>query len=477
MALATSREAQTEATASAGDPEVGRGRWISGWDPEHPVQWARFGRRTAQRNLRISVYAEFLGFGVFAMWSVVVPLLPEYGYSGSSVISDTQQFWLISIPTLVGATLRIPYSFLVPRLGGRNWTVISALLLLLPTIGLAVAVGRHAGFSVLLMMAALAGFGGGNFASSMTNISFFYREAEKGKALGINAAGGNLGTAAVQFMAPVIVTVGAGFSAGRPEDLAVVGWVFVPLVLVAALAAWSRMDNLADARSEPGTYAAAVRSRHTWLLAFLYFGTFGSFIGFAGIFPKLMNDSFAGRGTYTVFGVAVTLAFLGALVGSMSRPLGGVVADRLGGWLVTVISFAAMAFGAAGVAVSLQAKSFGWFMAAFLWMFVWTGIGNGSIYRMVPAVFVATTPDAGMATRATARKVAAAAIGIVGAVGAYGGFVLPQVFAVAKSATHSAEHPTGTVVPALWAVLACYLVMAVVTWTVYGGRRTGGVTA
>lgn len=476
MALATSREAHAGTTDAAGDPEVGRGRWITGWDPENPVQWARFGRRTAQRNLRISVYAEFLGFGVFAMWSVVVPLLPKYGYSGSSAISDTQQFWLISIPTLIGATLRLPYSFLVSRLGGRNWTVLSALLLLLPTIGLAVAVARHAGFPVLLVMAALAGLGGGNFASSMTNISFFYRAAEKGKALGINAAGGNLGTAAVQFTAPVIVTIGAGFSTARP-DVPVIGWVFVPLVLLAVVLAWLRMDNLADARSEPGTYAAAVRSRHTWILAFLYFGTFGSFIGFAGIFPKLMNDSFAGHGTYAIFGVAMTLAFLGALVGSMSRPLGGVVADRLGGWLVTMLSFAAMALGAAGVVISLQDNSFGGFMVSFLWMFVWTGVGNGSIYRMIPAVFAVTAPGDGKGDQAAARKVAAAAIGIVGAVGAYGGFVLPQVFAVAKSATHSAQHPTGTVIPALWAVLACYLVMAAVTWAVYGRRRTGGVTA
>jgi len=469
MALATDLE--TGGAQVAPGVVAGPGRWISGWNPEDTAQWEAFGRRTAQRNLALSVVTEFLGFGVFAIWSVVVPLLPKYGYAGASALSDSQQFWLISIPTLVGASLRIPYSFMVTRFGGRNWTVVSALLLLLPTIGLALSIGRHAGFPVLLAMATFAGVGGGNFASSMTNISFFYPAAAKGKALGINAAGGNLGTAAVQFAAPVIVTAGTGFSVAHP-NLPVVGWVLVPLVVLAAVAAWFRMDNLAEARSEPGTYAAATRSRHTWILSFIYFGTFGSFIGFSGVFPKLMNDAFPGRGTYVLFGVGMTMAFLGAFVGSMSRPLGGIVADRVGGWRVTVGSFTAMAVGAAGVAIALSAKSFGWFMISFLWMFTWTGIGNGSIYRMIPAVFARS---AGSSTRdvAVARKVAAGAIGIVGAVGALGGFVIPQVFSLSKSSTHSVAHPTGTIVPALWAILACYLLMGVVTWAVYGRKGAG----
>ncbi|WP_265445526.1 MFS transporter [Flexivirga meconopsidis] len=464
--------AQTRTLAPPTDHGLvhGPGRWISGWDPEHRGQWETAGRRTARRNLTASVYAEFLGFGVFALWSIVVPQLPRYGYTGASALTDSQQFWLLSIPTLVGAALRIPYSLAVPRFGGRNWTIVSALLLLMPTIGLALAIGMHAGFPILLTMAALAGFGGGNFASSMTNISFFYRDAEKGKALGINAAGGNIGTAAVQFAVPVVITLGAAYSTGRP-NLPVAGWLFVPLVLIAAVWAWRRMDNLSEARSEPGTYAAAVRATHTWVLSFIYFGTFGSFIGFAGAFPKIMNDAFPGRGSYVILGAGVTLAFLGAFVGSLSRPLGGVVADRLSGWLVTVVSFLAMGVGALGVIEALQAKSFGWFMVTFLWMFVFTGIGNGSIYRMIPAVFAATATDSSVAARHTARKVAAGAIGIVGAIGAFGGFVIPQAFSIAKSHSIDAAHPTGTIIPALWLLVVLYAVMALVTWAVYGGKR------
>ena len=457
--MATSvAETTTSASPSVSGLHRRPGRWIDGWDPEDTVQWAAEGRSVAQRNLRLSVFAEFLGFGVFALWGIVVPQLKHYGYAGAAALSDSQQFWLLSIPTLVGATLRIPYTFAVPKFGGRNWTIISALLLLVPTIGLALAIGATAPFPVLLLMAALAGVGGGNFASSMTNISFFFPQAEKGKALGFNAAGGNLGTAAVQFAVPFVVVFGA--ATATDPDLPLAGWVFVPLILVSALLAWRWMDNLSTAKSDPRSFAVAARRKHTWILSFIYFGTFGSFIGFAGAFPKIMTDAFPDHG--------LKLAFLGALVGSIARPIGGIVADKVGGWIVTVGSFVAMAVGAFGAIFALQDKSFGLFMATFLLLFVFTGVGNGSIYRMIPIVFQATSGG----DIAGTRKVAAGAIGIVGAVGAYGGFVIPQGFSFAKSHTVDATHATGTIVPALWVIIGLYLVMATMTWVVYGRKGT-----
>ncbi|NHN57126.1 NarK/NasA family nitrate transporter [Calidifontibacter sp. DB0510] len=443
-------------SAESGTAELRRrpGRWIDGWDPENPVQWDLAGRSIARRNLWLSVFAEFLGFGVFALWGIVVPQLAAYGYTGSAAITDTQQFWLLSIPTLLGATLRIPYSFAVPRFGGRNWTIASALLLLIPVVGLALAISARAPFPVLFIVAAFAGLGGGNFASSMTNISFFYPAAQKGKALGLNAAGGNVGTAAVQFAVPFVVVFGAATVAD--PNLPLAGWVFVPLCLIAAFLAWRFMDNLSAAHGDPGAMARAVRRPHTWLLSFLYIGTFGSFIGFAGAFPKVLHDAFPSHG--------LKLAFLGALVGSLSRPLGGIVADRVGGWVVTVVSFIAMAAGAAGAVYALSTKDFGIFMVSFLWLFVFTGVGNGSVYRMIPAVFDATSE------RATARRLAAGAIGIVGAIGAFGGFLVPQAFSLAKAQTRGAAHPTGTIVPALQGILVLYVVMAIVTWAVYGRR-------
>jgi NNP family nitrate/nitrite transporter-like MFS transporter len=432
-------------------------RWIDSWDPEDETFWRDGGRKVARRNLWISMFAEFLGFSVWALWSIVVPQLASAGFS----FTVDQQFWLVSIPSLVGATLRIPYTFAVPRFGGRNWTIVSALLLLLPTTALAIVVQRpETSFGTMLFVAALAGFGGGNFASSMANISFFYPEREKGKALGLNAAGGNLGTAAVQLAVPLVIVAGAGVHLERA------GLMLIPFIVIAAFCAWRFMDNLTTARSAPRSFAVATRNRHTWILSFLYIGTFGSFIGYSGAFPTLLKNEFPS--------VTVQLAFLGALVGSVARPFGGTIADRLGGARVTVASFAVMAVGAVGAIAALHEHSFGLFFGSFLVLFVASGVGNGAVYRMIPAVFRAGTagdaPDA--VTRASlldvARKAAAGCIGIAGAIGAFGGFLIPRGFAA--STNHA-----GSIVPALWVFIGVYLVMGVVTWAVY--QRRGAALA
>ncbi|MEP6651631.1 MAG: MFS transporter [Lapillicoccus sp.] len=419
------------------------GRWIDHWDPEDPTFWRGGGRTIARRNLTISVLAEFLGFCVWALWSVVVPLLPEAGFA----LTLDQQFWLIAVPSLVGATIRLPYTFAVPLFGGRNWTIISALLLVVPAGALGWVVTRpESSFGLLLACAALAGLGGGNFASSMTNISFFFPEAEKGKALGLNAAGGNLGTGIVQLLVPAVVAIGTGIHLERA------GLVFIPLAVIAAVLAWRGMDNLSGVRADYRSFASAARNRHTWIISFLYIGTFGSFIGYSGAFPTLLKTQFPETPT--------TVAFLGALVGALTRPLGGIVADRLGGARVTVGAFALLTIGAFGAIEGLGAHSFALFFCSFMLLFVGAGIGNGATYRMIPAVFrVGTSPD----RLPAARKSAAGCIGIAGAVGAYGGFLIPRGFAMAKETY-------GSLVPALWVFVAAYLLMAVTAYAVYARR-------
>lgn len=420
-----------------------RGRWLHGWNPESAQQWQAGGRSIARVNLSVSVFAEFLGFALWAIWSIVVPQLNSAGFA----LTVDQMFWLVSVPSLVGAALRIPYTFAVPRFGGRNWTIISALLLIIPASGLIWAV-NHPGisFGALLLVAALAGFGGGNFASSMANISFFYPEAEKGKALGLNAAGGNLGTAAVQLVVPLIIVTGAGIALDRA------GLLFIPLALLAAVLAWRLMHNVSDAKSDGESFGAALRHSHTWMLSFIYIGTFGSFIGYAGAFPTLLSAEFPE--------VNLSIAFLGALVGSLSRPLGGLLADRFGGGRVTVVSFVAMILGAIGIIVGLSSRSFALFFAAFLWLFIFTGLGNGSIYRMIPAVFRATSRERGKVGLLATKRVAASCIGIAGAIGAFGGFLIPRGFAMSSTGT-------GSITTALWVFIAAYVVMAVLTWVVY----------
>lgn len=404
------------------------GRWVDGWNPEDTAFWQGEGRAIARRNLRWSIFAEFLGFIVWQLWSIVVVMLPAAGFS----FSNAQTFWLISLPSLVGATLRFPYTFMVPKFGGRNWSMISAALLLIPATLLAIAVGDpQTPFWVMLLIAGLAGFGGGNFASSMANITYFFPQREKGWALGLNAAGGNLGTSVAQFLVPIVVTVGAATTLNLP----LAGWMWVPFILIAIWGAWRYMDNLSSAKADVAGSAAALREPHLWLLALLYIGTFGSFIGFSSVFPKLIADQFPEFSAIHVGTAAVSLAFLGALVGSLFRPLGGRLADRLGGAKVTVGAFAVMALGAFGILGILALHSFVLFLACFLVLFAATGIGNGSTYRMIPHVFAARGVATGAPDPAAVQRKGAAALGLISAIGAYGGFVIPQVLNISQQAS------------------------------------------
>ena len=409
------------------------GRWIDNWDSENTALWNRAGKAIAGRNLRWSIFAEFLGFVIWQLWSIVVVQLPAAGFT----LDTSEIFWLISMPSLVGATLRFPYTFLVPKFGGRNWTILSAGLLLIPSIALAVVVTRpDTPFGVLLFVAALAGFGGGNFASSMANITFFYPQREKGWALGLNAAGGNLGASVAQLVVPIVITIGAAATV----NLSLAGWIWVPFILLAMFGAYRYMDNLTSAKSDVSASIAAVREPHLWILAVLYIGTFGSFIGFAGVFPKLIADQFPDFSAFAVGSASLSLAFLGALVGSLARPYGGRLSDRFGGARITVAAFAVMAVGALCVVWTLPLGNFWVFLACFLLLFVASGMGNGATYRMIPTVFAARSGAADAHTQSgsvgTQRKTAAA-LGIISAVGAYGGFVIPQVLAFAQRTTGS----------------------------------------
>ncbi|MDJ0349797.1 MFS transporter [Cryobacterium sp. PH29-G1] len=432
------------------------GRWIDNWNPEDANQWERGGKLIAARNLKWSIVAEFLGFVVWQLWSIVVVSLPAAGFT----FSTTEVFWLISMPSLVGATLRFPYTFMVPKFGGRNWTIISAGLLLIPAIALGFCVGHpDTPFGVMLFVAALAGFGGGNFASSMSNITYFYPQSQKGYALGLNAAGGNLGASMAQLIVPIVITLGAVGTL----NIRLAGWFWVPLILVAMWGAWKYMDNLSNAKADFAGSIAAVREPHFWILAVLYIGTFGSFIGFASVFPKLIADQFPAYSTFQVASASLSLAFIGALVGSLARPAGGRLADRFGGASVTVAAFGVMAVGALAVVAVLPLGNFWAFLASFLVIFIATGIGNGSTYRMIPSVFSARSgvKDAHRNSGdVTTQRKSAAALGLISAVGAYGGFIIPQVLGFSKTST-------GDYSSAIYAFAIAYVVMMCVTAFVY----------
>ena len=436
-----------------------RGQWIDHWEPEDEAFWHSKGRAIAKKNLAFSIFAEHLGFTVWVLWTIVVINLDKAGIA----LSLPQQFWLTAVPNLVGSTLRIPYTFAVPRFGGRLWTGVSASLLLIPTTLLAVVVpsgwlaAQDAGtqFWVLLACAATAGVGGGNFSSSMANISFFYPERHKGFALGLNAAGGNLGVAVAQLVTPLVILAGG---------LAFAGLVWIPLVVIAMLGALLYMDSLTQAKADTRSYARAVKQPQTWIMSVLYIGTFGSFIGYSFALPLVIKNTFPEFLAQHDF-IATYLAglgFMGALIGSVARPFGGWLSDRVGGARVTLATFLGMGVFTAAAIAGVQQRSFALFFGSFMAIFLLAGMGNGSTYKMIPAIF------AELGRRANAeldfKRQAAAVIGIAGAVGAFGGFLIQVVL---REASLGAQGDPSWAVPALWVFLGSYAVFAALTWFFY----------
>jgi MFS transporter, NNP family, nitrate/nitrite transporter len=451
------------------------GRVLSTWDPEDAAFWQAGASAIARRNLWISIPALFLAFAVWMVWSVVVVRLPAIGFT----YSTDQLFWLAALPGLSGATLRIFYSFMVPIFGGRRFTAISTASLLLPAVGIGLAVqDPTTPYGVMLVLALLCGLGGGNFASSMANISFFFPKAQKGTALGLNAGLGNLGVSGMQFIVPLAITAGVfGGLGGGPQVVAGsgqllwlqnAGFVWVPFVVVATLAAWFGMNDIASAKASFRDQAVVFRRKHNWIMCWLYVGTFGSFIGYSAGLPLLIKTQFAGIDP-------IRYAFLGPLVGALVRPVGGWLSDKLGGARVTFWNFVAMALAAAGVLAFLpqdgQGGSFPGFLAMFLLLFATSGIGNGSTFRMIPVIF-STFHDRRAKAQGTAvelgrkdaAKEAAAVLGFSSAIAAYGAFFIPRAFGVSMKATGS---PAG----AILGFIVVYLSCIAVTWWFYSRRK------
>ncbi|MCX6466686.1 MAG: NarK/NasA family nitrate transporter [Pseudonocardiales bacterium] len=440
----------TTASEDSRPRSVLAGRWIDHWDPEDPGFWERTGAKVANRNLWFSILSEHIGFSIWTMWSVLVLFMgPEYG------IDAAGKFFLVAVPTLVGGILRLPYTFAVARFGGRNWTIVSALLLLIPTILAAIVLQPGTPYWVFIAVAAVGGLGGGNFASSMTNINTFYPEARKGWALGLNAGGGNIGVPVIQLVGLLII---ATAGTGAPRILL---GVYIPLIVVAAVLAAVKMDNLTSVRNDTGAFRESLRESQTWVMSFLYIGTFGSFIGYSFAFGLVLQNQF---GRTPLEAAAVT--FIGPLLGSLIRPVGGTLADRLGGARVTFWNFLAMVV-ATGVIIGASAiDSLALFTAGFVLLFVLTGIGNGSTYKMIPAIFrgqakaaIAEGADA-EAAFLRARRISGAVIGIAGAVGALGGLFINLAFRQSFLTAQTGD-------PAYWSFLAFYVVCAAVTFAVY----------
>ena len=424
---------------------------LTTWNPEDHTFWRAEGKPVATRNLWISIPSLFLSFAVWMVWSVVVVNLPNVGFQ----YTTDQLFWLAALPGLSGATLRIFYSFMVPIFGGRKWTTISTASLLVPALGIGFAVQNAATpFSTMLVLSLLCGFGGGNFASSMSNISFFFPKSQKGTALGMNAGLGNLGVSAVQFVVPLVITFGVfgGLGGGaqtwakgevvKSLWLQNAGFVWVPFIVASTIAAWFGMNDISSARASFKEQAVIFRRKHNWLMCWLYLGTFGSFIGYSAALPLLIKSQFPEVD-------AMKFAFLGPLVGALVRPVGGWISDKLGGAPVTLWNFVVMAFAAIGVIAFLDGP-FWAFLLMFIVLFLTTGIGNASTFRMIPVIFGGTE--------------AAAVLGFSSAVGAYGGFFIPKSFGTSIANTGGPQ-------AALIGFVIFYVTCIAITWWYYARKN------
>jgi MFS transporter, NNP family, nitrate/nitrite transporter len=446
-------------TAPSTAPAASRGgRWIQHWDPEDEAFWNETGEKVARRNLYFSVLSEHIGFSIWTVWSVMVLFMgPEYG------LTPADKFFIVSMATLVGAVVRIPYTFAVAIFGGRNWTVVSASLLLIPTVAAFAVMEPGTSFNTFLICAMLAGIGGGNFASSMTNINAFFPLRKKGWALGLNAGGGNIGVPVVQLIG--LAVIGAS---GGPRVLL---GIYIPFIVLAAVLAWLKMDNIASVKNDTGAAKDAVREAHTWIMSFLYIGTFGSFIGYSFAFGLVLQTQFGRTPLQSAY-----VTFIGPLLGSLIRPVGGALADKYGGAKITLWNYVAMA-GATGVIVlaSMQ-KSLPLFTVAFIALFVLTGIGNGSTFKMIPGIFQAKAHAKGLQGEEAAaygRRLSGASMGIIGAVGALGGLGINLAF---RQSFLTVGSGTGAFV----SFLAFYGLCFAVTWAVYLRRpaaRTVTATA
>lgn len=452
-------------------PQRVSGRVINDWRPDDPLFWQRQGHHVASRNLWISVPCLLLAFCVWMLFSAVAVNLNKVGFQ----FSTDQLFMLTALPSVSGALLRVPYSFMVPVFGGRRWTAFSTGILIIPCLWLGFAVeDTSTPFSTFIVIALLCGFAGANFASSMANISFFFPKEKQGSALGINGGFGNLGVSVMQLLAPLAISFSmfAVFGAtgvAQPDGsmifLANAAWVWVPLLALFTLAAWFGMNELTASKASLKAQLPVLKRKHMWIMSFLYLATFGSFIGFSAGFAMLSKTQFPDV-------VIMHYAFFGPLIGALARSAGGALSDRLGGTRVTLVNFILMAIFSALLFLTLPSNGAGGnfiaFFGVFLMLFLTAGLGSGSTFQMISVNFRKMTLERvkksggseSMALREAATETAAA-LGFISAIGAIGGFFIPKAFGTSLALSGS---PAG----AMKVFLVFYIACVVITWAIYG---------
>jgi MFS transporter, NNP family, nitrate/nitrite transporter len=373
-----------------------QGTWLERWEPENEAFWESSGKRQAWRTLTVTTGNLTMAFIVWFVVSALVVRLPAVGFD----LTTSQLFWLAAMPGLAGGSLRIVHTFLVPIYGTRHVVAISTLLLLIPAIGWFFAVqDPTTPYWILMILAFLAGLGGGNFSSFMPSTSLFFPKRLQGTALAIQAGIGNFGVSIVQFVTPWVIGFAlAGSLLGtsqiytRTDGTQSAIWlqnataIYVPFIVVFGLVAWFMLKSV-PVRANVREQFDIFKEKHGFYMTLLYIMTFGSFSGLSATFPLLINQVYGGLPGAPD---PLTFAFLGPLVGSLARILAGPVSDRVGGARVTHWSGIGMLICALAVTAFTAPASmaeFPYFVAAMLGLFFFAGVGNASTFKQMPMIF------------------------------------------------------------------------------------------
>ena len=451
---------------------MGRNHRITDWNPEDTADWEAGNKKIARRNLFCTIAGDHVAFSIWTLWPVMALFMPQsvYGFSAGD------KLLLGAVATLVGGLARLFYTLGIATFGGRNWTAFSAFILLIPTGG-TIALLANPGLPLwpFIVCAALTGLGGGNYAASLANVNAFYPERLKGSALALNAGVGNLGVAVIQLVGLLVLA-----TAGHEAPYWVCA-VYLVLLVVVGIAAALLMDNVSHG-TQLNTMRSILFERDTYVISLLYIATFGSWIGFSFAFGQVLQVNFSENGESAKHAAlhAAQVAFIGPLLGSLARIYGGRLADRLGGSRVTLGVLAGMTLGA-GLLVTIStvddhhaashATSMIGYVIGFMVLFILSGMGNGSVFKMIPSVYEARSHSLQLSeaeSRHWARAKSGSLIGICSTVGALGGVGI-------NLALRQSYLSTGTETSAYWAFLASYVVAAFVTWLVYSRRPVAAV--
>ena len=432
-------------------PNPSRKEILACWNPEDAGFWEKYGKRIATQNLYTSTWALVLSFVAWTLWATIAAKLKFIGFN----FSDDQIFTLAALPGLVGATGRLFYTYLPGLIGGRNSTLITTALLLLPLFGLGRALqDPTTPYETFVLLVSFIGIAGANFSASMANIGFFFPKANKGFALGVNAGIGNLGVSLIYLTAPILLgwNLSSLFGEGvpGPDGMMYVQnvcyfWT-IPTALTLVLV-WLFMDNLPLPKQSPKSMMSIFGNKHTWLMCWIYTCGFGSFIGFSAALGLLVAKEFPEM----PFSYA---AFLGPFIGAGIRPVGGLLADKMNsGSRVTLISLFVMLGASFLVLFGVEAHRFPVFFGAFLLLFLTTGFINGASFRMIPYIF--NNPfHSSLVT------------GFTAAIAAYGAFFIPKLFGFAYA-------NYGVVAPAFYILIAFTVSTIGITWYFYDRKGSG----